>query len=280
SPKTEDGTLSFYKAMDLVNNAEKALYSSALSAIEPKKHYVNLHNKDVQGFIENCKFGQTEKGSFVATIICPLAKEAQLTLLPSFKPKDTITRKTIINLMKQLNFIATSIENKEFEGLINPKEGSPLLNSNFCEALLYIMEDKEDHLNVRITVSLAEGFNEEETIPLNVSIKKDYYPIIEETYKKLQPEEKPLESEFIGKVRNLNGFPNEEGEMQGPVVLTLQIEDERIIRVKVTLGVEDYYRAVTAHKQNKYIAIAGKIDWGIRLHNMENHTKFNIINSS
>ena len=47
-------------------------------------------------------------------------------------------------------------------------------------------------------------------------------------------------------------------------------------KVKVEFNVRDYTKAIEAHKANRYIKIKGQLNWGIRLHNLDRHTSFEL----
>ena len=70
---TEDGTIPFNEGIRLFENAKKAIYTVVCDLLEPKLYHKRLQLKAADAFIERCSFGQTERGSYVATIICPFS---------------------------------------------------------------------------------------------------------------------------------------------------------------------------------------------------------------
>jgi hypothetical protein len=74
------GNLPLDEAIKLVEGARQLLWSSAFSEIHPEALHTQRTNKQVSGFLKGCRFGQTERGSFVAMILAPVPPEIQPSL--------------------------------------------------------------------------------------------------------------------------------------------------------------------------------------------------------
>ena len=61
----------FDDAIQLFVNAKKLIAATALDVINPKKMHYGRINEPVRNFLSQCRFGQTEIGSYVVSVICP-----------------------------------------------------------------------------------------------------------------------------------------------------------------------------------------------------------------
>ena len=59
------------EAIKLLDGARQLLWSSAFSVIRPEALHPQRTIEQVDNFLKGCRFGQTERGSFVATILAP-----------------------------------------------------------------------------------------------------------------------------------------------------------------------------------------------------------------
>ena len=71
------GNLPLDEAINLLGGARQLLWSSAFSIIRPEALHPQRTIKQVDDFLKDCRFGQTERGSFVATILAPVPPEVQ-----------------------------------------------------------------------------------------------------------------------------------------------------------------------------------------------------------
>ena len=65
-----DVPLSF--ASSLITNAEKLLKAAACTVLRPRAHHPRLSLSEANQLIEKSRFGQTERGSYVVKVSCPL----------------------------------------------------------------------------------------------------------------------------------------------------------------------------------------------------------------
>ena len=69
----EAGNILFDDAIHLYENIKKLLAATALDILHPKKYHQGRIDDAVTKFLSNCRFGQTEIGSYVVSVICPSA---------------------------------------------------------------------------------------------------------------------------------------------------------------------------------------------------------------
>ena len=84
-----NGTISLRRAGDMLSGIKSSLASAAMLEIEPKPFYVKQQRADVTTFISQCRFGQTQRGSYIMTVSCPLnamPQESRLNENTLFEP--------------------------------------------------------------------------------------------------------------------------------------------------------------------------------------------------
>ena len=74
------GNLPLDEAIKLLEGGRQLLWSSAFSIIRPETLHPQRTIKQVEDFLKSCRLGQTERGSFVATILAPVPPEIQPSL--------------------------------------------------------------------------------------------------------------------------------------------------------------------------------------------------------
>ena len=257
----KNGSILFEDALDLYENAKKLITSTAMSLYNKSIIYRGKLPDQVQNFIDNCRYGQTEIGSYVVSIVCPFLKETkdgqiQLSL---FSEEDdcthSITRKITKKLIKDLTNVKSTIDSGEdLDKLI--KSPTENLNVNFLEALKNLNISEKDS-DLEISTKWAPTINIDEDIQGFVSFNNDYYDPIKskvDYYKSL------IESsniEILGKIKSLSSEPIVEDRNSGVITVVTIIDDRKKV-LKIKLNKENYQSAVTAHKLGKYVKISCK----------------------
>ena len=70
----ETGSITFDDAIRMYENTKKLLAATALDILHPKKYHQGRIDDTVLNFLSNCRFGQTEIGSYVISVVCPFAQ--------------------------------------------------------------------------------------------------------------------------------------------------------------------------------------------------------------
>lgn len=273
----EGGTAPLTEGLNLISGSRKSLYVSALQVKAPKKYYKRLKNSDAEEFLNSCRLGQTERGSFISTLVCPIGlhihEHKGLQEQGTNKPEapSTFTRKVTANLMQALGLIKKSIDDDD----ISPIQDASnlIISSNFCDA---ISEMRPTSQNAALEISVK--FSTRDLIPQvssTVSFRGDYFSQIEQIGKELRPEFEAERQTIFGKIDVCQGHPNDEGKMEGDVILTFIDEDVQT-RAKVNLKAEHYEVAVRAHGENRYVKLIGEYMAGHRLGKIESYSEFSV----
>ncbi|KMQ50662.1 hypothetical protein CHISP_2345 [Chitinispirillum alkaliphilum] len=260
--KTELGLISFNDGFALLENAKKSLFATACDIVNPTSFHKRMSYKNAQQFIDSCFLGQTERGSFVASVVCPFVKETieekpiQLSL---FNTEDKLgtsfTRKVTKRYMKALARLKDVIETGNHESLEDPNQPETI-SANFIESIVELGEygDKEE---IEIFTSWSSITKDVIDVPRAVSFTKDYIPPMESIISKLKPIDEGKAGTFVGKVSKAQADPDTANRSEGEITFNFIGDEEKIIKAKVLLNTEDFSKACEALDKGINVKISG-----------------------
>lgn len=263
SPRPEDRylPLSFVGAM--VAGAQQLLLASACTVLKPKAHHPRLSRTEAQQFLETARFRHTQTGSFVLNVSCPVqAINVQAPLLPD-ESDAPFVRRTTLTLRRSLRELVSAIETDSLDGLVESlkKSETPLISSNFCEALTRFEDESlKNSVDIGITWAASIPRPNDEPVFSVVRVQHDYFSRIEEVRRELRSNEKHVEDTFIGTVERLDGEMGEDNRRSGEVILSLLLPEGEQVRARTNLNAEQYAKADQAHMtEGTYVKVAGKL---------------------
>jgi hypothetical protein len=137
-PKIEVGSIYVEDTIKLYDNAKKLLMATAMDIVRPQIYHIGRPENSIVEFINNCRFGQTEIGSYVVSIVCPISKivnnqVVQLTLFSNEEDcSQSLTRKVINKLIKSIKIVRETINSRTFEDYIYQNaETDNCISANF-----------------------------------------------------------------------------------------------------------------------------------------------------
>ena len=183
----EAGSIYVEDAINLYENAKKLIAAAAMDVYSPKAHHRGRPNTIVQKFISSCRFGQTEIGSYVVSVVCPISKiqSNDIQQLTLFQDKDegseSLTRKTINKMITSIQSIKDNIDTGSLWEYFKKES----ISINFLEALNLIGLNK-DKTKVDISIKWAPTITSNRVNLSNVSLTHDYSSPIETVIKKVK----------------------------------------------------------------------------------------------
>jgi hypothetical protein len=274
-----DVPLSF--ASSLITSAERLLKSAACTVLRPRAHHPRLSLSEANQLIEKSRFGQTERGSYVVRVSCPLnALEVQgsLELDSSDAP---FVRQVTLSLHQALQQLTSAIEADSIESLVTSirTSSSPLVSSNLCEALSGMHDDQMDNsLDLSFDWSVLRHLPAH-TFTQPIRIQRDYFARVEEIRRELRSVEREQQDTFIGTVERLDGDMGDDGRRSGAIVLAILLAEEgESVRARTVLTHEQYAIADQAHMTNgAYVRITARLRPGRQPRQLTDITDFSII---
>jgi hypothetical protein len=276
-----DNSLPLGFAAALVQNTEKLLKAAACTVLRPRMHHPRLSLIEATQFVEKARFQQTEQGSFVLKVACPVQAMEVQGSLDLDNTGSPYVRQVTLALQRSLFKLTSAIEADKLDVLVDAlkSEKFPLISSNLCEALAGMHDELVDN-------SLDVGFDWSAlySVPQQISqrsicIQRDYFSRIEEVRRALRTIELQTEDSFIGTVERLDGVMDESGRRSGDVILALLLPDEgETVRAKMTLSADNYGKASSAHMTNgAYVRVTGRLRPGRQPQQLTDITRFELL---
>jgi len=263
--QNQSGSLSVEEAIQLYSNTRKLVTAAAMDVVCPRRHYTNYTNQ-VKEFVEKCRFGQTEVGSYVVSLICPITpfdeeeNTTQKSLMDDKKISgNSFTRQVMNKIMTSAEMVRNSIGSgglKEILYTEKASENASGVSLNFIEALGGIGIYK-NHCRMDLGVQWCSTVHSNRSSIDKISLTHDYFPSIKEVVDQWKKQSRSMDM-YVGRIKKLASESDLQKRTQG--IITLVFLDEKGTKTAdVTLSKEDYDRAVIAHRDGKYVKIYGEI---------------------
>ncbi|HUY32615.1 MAG TPA: hypothetical protein VMV69_07515 [Pirellulales bacterium] len=262
SSATGRGSVPLLDGIRLLEGAYKSILAAACSVVNPVVHHPRMSWVEAQQLLNACHLGQTERGSFTASISCPLRAVPQDQ--PPLSGNAPFARQAVSLLMRSLTRIVHAVEADDVRRVFEAEDTEPTISANLCDALLQMQPPDDDSL-LAVSVSWATTLPPSQPIPNTVRIRREYFPIIEDIHKNLRPSKAPEASLFVGYVDTLNGQPGEDGRMRGDTTLAVMYEDD-MRKARAELNADDYQTAIHAHSVAGAVRFKAVLHLGRRTH--------------
>jgi len=264
SEKNESGSIYIEDAIQLYNNAKKLFVASAMDMLNPGINHSGRLDGNMQKLIENFRFGQTEIGSYITSVVCPLADicAGEYEQYSLFSDEElcahSFTRQLTKKLISSVKSIKENIERGALEEYVkNNSSNGGSISVNFLEALSD-MSVKNPQNELEITATWAPTVKKNILDTNSIRLSHDYYNPIKaftEKYKTSKSDEKS----FVGKIKSCTSEPDAERRVQGKIQLVFLDDSYKSGSIYSWLKKEDYDRAVTAHQQGSIVKITGTL---------------------
>jgi hypothetical protein len=255
---TENGTLPLDQAVTFVECSRDMLLAAACAAIEKRPFFAKRKAQQAMDYLGRVRMGQTERGSYVLTILSPVPPElrpAQGTLIPT-EPEDPYERSVMRTLMNALEALQRAAQDAVVGGNMTSFQSAVRqgVSANLCDAVVGLSAvSPGDGLDIQVTWSRTRPVSRE--TPSRVVLGNDSIPIIEEAARQFR-EIAPLEDvEIEGFVTRLDRGPEAK---EGDVTVTGGV-DGQMLRIVLRLGAETYSQAVQAHEERRPVRCTGEL---------------------
>ena len=248
-----DGTIDLGHGVALINGARELVFAAACSLRNPRPVYGTRDNRDAIEFLRRMRLGQTETGSFVVTILCPVVPpEVQLTLLGMETDNDPAERRTTRRLAQAMSAarMATSQTMSGQTGVFLEvvSEG---VSANLCEALVKVIEPVAS-----VELSITWARTRPRSTPRSVSrFAEDDALILREAARSFRNLEARFDERLFGSIQSLR---RDDSETDGTVTLQASV-DGRVQLVTAVLSESDYNRAILAHREGSPVIVEGDL---------------------
>jgi hypothetical protein len=270
SPDAEAGNLPFDHAVRMINGTRRLLLSVAHSVLVPQPYHPRLSRSEAEEFVNRCRLGQTERGSFILNVACPL--EPQLPL-PGMEA-EPFARQVTKLLMQSLEALARAADTAQADGLLDPTR-NPGLSANLCESLL-LLRPSGDRSSLTVAAVWSRAFLPGPREPSRqVQLAQVVFEVAEALAPRLRTAPTPRPSRFLGFVDVLSGQPSRDDlRPSGEVDFTLFDDEQGEVRARGVLNADDYATAAAAHLVSGVVAFKATLRRLPRISRVDNITDF------
>ncbi|MCD7956610.1 MAG: hypothetical protein LUG93_12885 [Lachnospiraceae bacterium] len=264
--EVEAGNILFDDAISLYENTKKMIAAAAMDVIHPRKIHQGRPDDVVTKFLSECRFGQTEVGSYIVSVVCPFAEldekkgYRQLSIFSEEEQcADSLTRKVTSRVMNNLFAIKSQIDKGETEPLVSG-EGDSAISVNFYEALNGLTSDS-DTADIEFTAEWDPAVKNNMCRTNHIRLSRDYGQPIETVISKIR-EAKNKATTIIGRIKKLESAPDVSQRKTGKITLIYLDDSDHKKTAVANLEKDEYDRAIEAHASGKYVEIVGDLAKG------------------
>lgn len=254
--KSEEGSVKLDEGVDLIQGARDILLATACSLDESKPVYHRAGaNRKAKDLISRIRLGQTDRGSFVVTLLMPVIPlPVPSPLYPDEPDQDIpVERRLTTRLKEALTAVhvaterAASGEKNAFGDATNSG-----VSANLCDALVKII-DSFPTLDVNVSCARIRP----DIAPnQNFRFGTNDAPLLQQLARVFREHAPRPDVHLHGYVRLLNRGEDEE---DGRIRLNTYF-DEKQLSVTALLECRDYERAVQAHKDKAWVTLSGDLE--------------------
>lgn len=260
SPRVGPGELPIEDGRKLFDSARDLMWSAACAAVQPRANFGPQAPATAKDYLDGVRLGQTERGSYVVTVISDVEPPDQQALLPDDAAHLEIPfeRKVTTALMEALaatKVAAHKVINEQsditetFEGVV--ERG---VSANLCSALARMGED-QSAAEVRIHMDWAASRPPTvDTEVAGINFEPSTLPVLAEAVQALR-QLGPFDDEVVqGFVTGLNRGKDEAA--IGSIVIEGTAHGAQR-NVHVELPDDQYHLAIKAHDDRHPVRIRG-----------------------
>ena len=273
SQDAEAGSLPFEHAVRMINGTKRLLLSAAHSVLVPQAYHPRLSRTEAEEFVNRCRLGQTDRGSFILNVACPLDLAVTLQGMQG----QPFTRQITSLLIRSLEVLVHAADSEKADDLLDPARNSGL-SANLCESLLLLRPNGDQS-----TLSVTAAWSRVLLPPSGksshfVQLRQETFDAAEILATRLRTVPQPRPDRFVGFVDGLRGQPTrQDSRPSGEVEFTILDEEQGEIRGRGLLDPTVYALAAKAHMHSEVVAFKGILRRSPRMSRIDQISGFEII---
>lgn len=259
----ECGSIMLDDAIHIYENAKKLIAAAAQDVLHPRRYHQGRMDDSISKFINNCKFGQTEIGSYVVSVVCPFAElddtegYRQLSIFSDEERcANSLTRKVTNKIMTNVSLIKHNIDEGNLDELVS-EDTANSISANFYEALTGLNLDV-DGANVEFIAQWSPVVKKNRCSSERVLLSHDYCQPISYAVEKLR-KTTDTKTKILGRIKKLESAPEVSKRTTGQITVVYLDKDNKRKTVTAVLDKEDYDKAIDAHGKGNHVEIIGDI---------------------
>lgn len=254
---TAGGNIPFNSMGANIDFIKDLLGTACLDILSPAVYHAKVYTKEVNEQLAQYSFGQTEIGSYIMNVLCPLG-HYQYQLFDPDTENLPLARRINLNILNNIETIQRSVEDNSQE--LNDNVESQAISVNFLSSLSEMYEENKES-----QITLKADWNRD--VPLignpnpvsNVLLKPNCLERVMMTVETYTPkEEQNVKATYFGKITNIGT----EAEIENRTVFDIKVatigENLRTVYVIATLSYSEFFiMADKAFQEGANVKITG-----------------------
>lgn len=239
---TINGSISFVSMEHNIQYIKDILGSACLDILVPSSFHSKVYVKEVLEQISKYNFGQTEIGSYILNVLCPLGYY-QYQLFDANEEELPLSRRINLKVLGNISRIQKSVEENSSEMKDNVAESK--LSVNFLTALSDLYEENKDSA-LTIKADWSQSVPNTSADPVSmVQLKPHCIDKVMEVVEEFTPkEEQNVEKTYFGKIINIGAAAEVDNRNIVDVKIAAIGEGLRTITVNAALSYSEYFSVV------------------------------------
>ena len=222
---TSDGKIPFFSITDTIEKIKDVLATAYLDTLNPTRFHKKVYTTDVNKNISEYSFGQTEIGSYILNILCPLGNY-QYTIFNPTEQDIPLNRKINMRLLSSIDNIQKDLKNSN-NNKVDEDVDQGLYSINFLDSLVDIYDETKDtEMNIIVDWCKDIGFVNEPPIS-SIKLEPIFMEKVNFIADKYRPKkEENIKKTYYGKIESITANP--------------KVEDREYVQIKiVTIGYDN-----------------------------------------
>jgi hypothetical protein len=258
SAATSDGSIRIGDGIRLFEEAKEIVLAAACATVRPRAVFHSRKPQQAVEYMDRARLGQTEHGSYVLTILSPVAPLLNAYSDTDLFPGEPFEREVVKTLANSLNLAVSAAESSSLQGDFAPFQDAVAggVSANLCEAIAGLHEMSEaNEIGITFTWSQNRPAPPPSTTPSQIVVTRDVVPAIVEAARLFRERDTLQDCVVQGPVVRLE---RAEGAREGRVTIFATIEDAPR-KVTVVLPEDAYEVATRAHAQFQPVKVIGNV---------------------
>lgn len=242
------GTYSIDEIVNFYNSAKKLITAAAMDVTSPKLIQKGRASEQSRAFIDGCRFGQTEIGSYQVPVICPEITNHQKNI---FEDQLSFSRTIEVKLLNNVRKLKSSIEEGSFDERLFDNSDQPEMSATFLKSVHKIIEKPSSNLVIHAHWNKL-GAGKLPDID-RAEINNEYASSIHDVLNRLSLRLKGSLT-YTGRISELKAEEDAQNRDSGQISLKY-MDGDNVKSVSIKLNSEEYKQAVRCHERGLYVNI-------------------------
>jgi hypothetical protein len=252
-----DGGLPLERAAEVIRRSYDMLLAAACSTVEPRYYFPSRKPQPATDYMRRVRMGQTERGSFVVTILSPVPPDlGQPPQAESDEIPEPFERRVTEHLANALAAIDTSAKTAEIGGGIDAFEKSVEhgVSANLCDAIAGMCDIEGSVRDVEVSLTWAPARPTSGPAVIRYHMGRNIIPVLHEVARVFKSRSPQEDLEVRGPIFRLVCDPEPSS---GGEITIAGFVDEAPRSIWVHLDANEYRIAADVHRDRRLVSITG-----------------------